>query len=55
MAIDPIKRILFWTDTTAQTISRSYIPDDLTLQGHPQVIYENAQRIEGLAFDWINE
>ena len=58
MAVDPghgTYPVLYWVDRGSHTISRALIPNDLTQQGHPQVLLSNAYKVEGLAYDWINK
>ncbi|CAH1789469.1 unnamed protein product [Owenia fusiformis] len=55
IAIDPSRRIVYWTDTSLKTIKRAAIPDDPKHLGYPQDLeLSGLEQPDGIAIDWVS-
>ena len=53
--VDPERKILYWTDSSLQTIKRALIPEDPNQLTQSQDLNIQANSPHGIAVDWITK
>ena len=55
MDFDPLTNVVYWSDSSVNTISRAVIPGDQRYQGYPQDLRIDVTMPAGIAFDYVTK